>query len=56
MGVALAVAGGAVLMGLLWTVLTWDSPSRFVRVDITCSVLALLSGLAAWVAAPPAVS
>lgn len=52
-GVALAVAGGAVLMGLLWTVLTWDSPSRFVRVDITCSVLALLSGLAAWVAAPP---
>ncbi|MFD0723215.1 SLATT domain-containing protein [Streptomyces globosus] len=53
MGVALAVAGGAVLAGVLWTVLTWGSPSRFLRVDITCAVVALVSGAAAWVAAPP---
>lgn len=52
-GVALAVAGGAVLGGLLWTVLTWGSPSRFLRVDITCGVVALVSGAAAWIAAPP---
>ncbi|MFD0192673.1 hypothetical protein ACFVG1_35240 [Streptomyces bacillaris] len=53
MGVALAVASGAVLTGLLWTVLTWGSPSRFLRVDITCAVVALVSGAAAWIAAPP---
>ncbi|MFH8886767.1 hypothetical protein [Streptomyces californicus] len=46
MGVALAVAGGAVLTGLLWTVLTWSSYSRFLRVDITCAVVALVSGAA----------
>ncbi|MFF8604188.1 DUF4231 domain-containing protein [Streptomyces sp. NPDC015232] len=53
MGVTLTVAGGAVLTGLLWTVLTWGSPSRFIQVDVTCGVLALVSGAAAWVAAPP---
>ncbi|MFJ6527273.1 DUF4231 domain-containing protein [Streptomyces longwoodensis] len=52
-GLALTVASGAVLTGLLWTVLTWSSPSRFLRVDITCGVLALVSGVATWVAAPP---
>ncbi|WP_331762216.1 SLATT domain-containing protein (plasmid) [Streptomyces sp. NBC_01520] len=52
-GVALTVAGGAVLTGLLWTVLAWGSPSRFLRVDITCAALALVSGAVAWVAAPP---
>ncbi|MFJ6785303.1 DUF4231 domain-containing protein [Streptomyces yangpuensis] len=53
MVVALAVAGGAVLTGVLWTVLTWGSPSRFLQVDVACGVLALVSGAAAWVAAPP---
>ncbi|GAA3206324.1 hypothetical protein GCM10020256_01340 [Streptomyces thermocoprophilus] len=53
MGVALAVASGALLTGLLWTVLAWGSPSRFLPVDIACAVLALVSGAAAWVAAPP---
>ncbi|MGW4840080.1 DUF4231 domain-containing protein [Streptomyces globisporus] len=53
MGVALTVAGGAVLTGLLWTVLTWSAPSRFLQVDITCGVVALVSGAAAWIAAPP---
>lgn len=52
-GVALTVAGGAMLAGLLWTVLTWGSPSRFLRVDITCAVLTLVSGVPARVAAPP---
>ncbi|MFG3180183.1 DUF4231 domain-containing protein [[Kitasatospora] papulosa] len=52
-GVALAVAGGAVLTGLLWTVLAWGLPSRFLRVDITCAALALVSGAVAWGAAPP---
>ncbi|WP_157901964.1 SLATT domain-containing protein, partial [Streptomyces kanasensis] len=52
-GFALAVAGGAALAALLWTVLTWGSPSRFLRVDITCGVVALVSGAAAWIAAPP---
>ncbi|WP_331722270.1 DUF4231 domain-containing protein [Streptomyces canus] len=50
---ALTLASGAVLTGLLWTVLTWGSPSRFLRVDITCGVVALVSGVAAWVAVPP---
>ncbi|MEV2255918.1 DUF4231 domain-containing protein [Streptomyces sp. NPDC050147] len=53
MVLALTVASGAVLIGLLWTVLTWGSPSRFLRVDITCGVLALVSGVMAWVTAPP---
>ena len=53
MGVALTVAGGALLTDLLWTVLTWGSPSRFLKIDITCGVLALVSGGAAWGAAPP---
>ncbi|MFJ4007755.1 DUF4231 domain-containing protein [Streptomyces sp. NPDC090023] len=52
-GVALTVAGGAILTGLLWTVLTWGSPFRFLRADVICGVLALVSGLVAWVAAPP---
>jgi hypothetical protein len=37
---------------LLWTVLTWGSPSRFLQVDTTCAVVALISGAAAWIAAP----
>ncbi|MYU26367.1 SLATT domain-containing protein [Streptomyces sp. SID8352] len=53
MGAALTVAGGTVLTGLLWTVLTWGSPSRFLQADIICAALALVSGVAAWVAAPP---
>ncbi|MGO4635027.1 DUF4231 domain-containing protein [Streptomyces sp. 2RAF24] len=53
MGVALTVASGLVLMGLFWTVLAWGSPSRFLPVDITCAVLVLVSGAAAWGAAPP---
>ncbi|MET7988516.1 DUF4231 domain-containing protein [Streptomyces sp. NPDC005281] len=53
MALALTVAGGAIMAGLVWTVLTWGSPSRLLRVDITCALLALVSGLAAWVAAPP---
>ncbi|GAA4658689.1 hypothetical protein GCM10023347_07490 [Streptomyces chumphonensis] len=51
-GVALAVAGGAILTGLIWTALTWSSPSQFLRVDITCGMLALVFGAAAWIAAP----
>ncbi|MFD5989705.1 hypothetical protein [Streptomyces cyaneofuscatus] len=50
---ALAVASGAILAGLAWTVVTWGSASRFPQVDVICAVLMLISGVVAWVATPP---
>lgn len=49
---ALTVAGGALLTGLVWTVLAWDSPSSFLRVDIICAALVLIASAVALTAAP----
>ncbi|MCT6782035.1 hypothetical protein LXH09_36010 [Streptomyces sp. CS7] len=51
-GVALALASGAILTGLAWTVVTWGSASHFPQVDVICAVLTLISGVVAWVATP----
>ncbi|MET8479253.1 DUF4231 domain-containing protein [Streptomyces clavifer] len=46
--VMLLIAAGSFLTGAIWTALSWGSPSAFVRVDIVCGALLLLSGAAAW--------
>ncbi|MEU5382019.1 DUF4231 domain-containing protein [Streptomyces sp. NPDC005968] len=43
----LLIAGGSFLTGATWTALAWGSPGAFVRVDIVCGGLLLLSGTAA---------
>lgn len=48
--VMLLIAAGSFLTGALWTALSWGSPSEFVRVDIVCGALLLLSGAAALMA------
>lgn len=50
--VALIVASVTFLTGLVWTVLAWGSPSRFLRTDIICGTLLLIAGAVALVAAP----
>ncbi|MFD6331653.1 DUF4231 domain-containing protein [Streptomyces niveus] len=49
---ALTVAGGALVTGLVWTVLAWDSPSSFLSVDIICAALVLIASAVALTAAP----
>ncbi|MGA5363922.1 DUF4231 domain-containing protein [Streptomyces purpurascens] len=49
---ALTVASVAFLTGLAWTVQAWDSPSRFLPVDIICGTLLLIAGAVALLAAP----
>ncbi|MEV7683258.1 DUF4231 domain-containing protein [Streptomyces sp. NPDC088341] len=44
---SLTVAGGALLTGLVWTVLTWGSPSRFLRADIICGTVVLIAAAVA---------
>lgn len=41
--VALIVAGGALLTGVGWTALAWDSPETFLRIDIICGTLILIA-------------
>ncbi|MGW9400646.1 DUF4231 domain-containing protein [Streptomyces sp. NPDC055642] len=48
--VMLLIATASFLTGALWTALFWGSPSEFVRVDIVCGALLLLSGAAALMA------
>lgn len=50
--IALVVAGLALMTSLGWTVLAWDSPSSFLRVDIICGTMLLAGGAVAVVAAP----
>jgi hypothetical protein len=45
--VILIIAAVSFLTGALWTALNWGSPAAFVRVDIACGALLLLSGAAA---------
>ncbi|MFD3915288.1 DUF4231 domain-containing protein [Streptomyces sp. NPDC058603] len=44
---SLIVAGCALLTGLAWTVLAWGSPSRFLRVDIICGTVVLITAAVA---------
>jgi hypothetical protein len=46
----LLVAAASFLTGALWTALSWGTPSGFVRVDIVCGALLLLSGTGAFMA------
>ncbi|SES31825.1 Protein of unknown function [Streptomyces sp. yr375] len=52
MRLALAVASVAFLASLVWTVLSWGSPSRFLRVDIICGIVLFISGAVVVIAAP----
>jgi hypothetical protein len=43
---ALLAATSAFLTGLCWTVLTWGSPSTFIKADIICGALIVISAAA----------
>ncbi|UXX97430.1 SLATT domain-containing protein [Streptomyces sp. AD2-2] len=49
---ALIVAGAALLAGLGWTVLAWDSPATFLRIDIICGTLIVISAAVVLVVIP----